>query len=646
MVINFRFITCLFGRKDQNNEAIHFGGGLYCLGISCFHRLSSDCDYPGTVMSLLWFFFIFLAAVASGNTLLEWISRGNAKMREAIESCFVYRLGFAGGIGFGLLAYGVFVIGILGVLNQWTLMSLAVFLAILGFFSIRSIRFRSGFKISFHTGILYAILGLVIVLGLMDVLTPEISNDSLCYHLTWPKYFLEAGRIGYFDYDPNSLYPFLMEMLYTFGLGLGGAALAKSMHFATGLIACFAIYGFSRKYLAKEYSLIAVLGFLLSPVVLNQWGITYVEVGLAAFSVLALFSFLEWLDNPSPRWAILSGIFIGFALSVKLLGLMTLAIIGFGFLINLLKKNGLKSLIAFSVSALVFSFVWYLRMYQEYKNPVYPYFNSLFGLPLTDGRGMTNYDVAGTGMGAGLIQYLLMPWNITMHPQRFEGLGAQIGVLFLAFVPASFLAIREFPVVKRLLIIVLGYLTIWFFLAQNSRFLVPIIPFLAILVAFAFMELMRQGFWIRTFAILPLIAIFALNTSFAAYNNRNLFPVVTGKESPEAFLLRTERSYQTAQWVNQNLPKDSKILNVGEVRVYYFDRHLVREGFYPHKTDLDSLKKERFTHVLFSSKAGSPVPSKPVHELESSPGLEKIYQFKYISPDKSETWDYRIYEIK
>ena len=627
-------------------------------------------------MSFLWFFLISLSAISAGNTVLELFIGKDIKMRKTVNDCFVYRMGFAGGIGFGSLAYAVLDVGLIGWLNKPVLIGLVALFAAVGIFSFRSLwaaaaqnikKISSSFRFSFMTFCLLGFLAFISLIALMDVATPEISNDALCYHLSWPKYFLKVGAVGYFNYDPNSLYPFLMEMLYTLGLSLADVSLAKAMQFVMGIIAVFALYGFCRKFISREYSLIAAAGFLLSPVVFNQWGITYVEVGLAAFSLLAFLSFLEWMDQWSLRWIALAGIFTGFALSVKLLGLMTFVVITAGILITVFKKthrsDAIKAFIVFGSLAFVFSCIWYFRMYHFYGNPVYPYFNSLFDLPVSAGRGVTNYDVANTGMGAGIIQYMLLPWNVTMHPERFEGLGAQIGVLFLAFVPASFLAIRRYPVAKSILFIVWGYLTIWFLLAQNSRFLIPIIPLLSVLIAFGFSELVNQRRWIRILASFLLISIFALNSALAFYNNRNLIPLTLGRETAEDFLKKTERSYDVALWVNQSLPENSKILNVGEVRVFYFDRNLVRERFYRDAVRYDQgadknfdllmerLKKDGFTHILFVSADKADEPSSPIHALLSDPNLrakylKELYHAKSAAKGDPTPWDYSVYEIK
>ena len=105
-----------------------------------------------------------------------------------------------------------------------------------------------------------------------------------------------------------------------------------------------------------------------------------------------------------------------------------------------------------------------------------------------------------------------------------------------------------------------------------------------------------------------MVLVFLLNLALLGYHSREAFANLFGLEDRDTFLLKRERSYGMAKFVNENLPPDVKILNSEEVRMFYFNRDLVRESLYRRRTKygesrdlnetLKRLKKDGFTHLL------------------------------------------------
>jgi hypothetical protein len=154
----------------------------------------------------------------------------------------------------------------------------------------------------------------------------------------------------------------------------------------------------------------------------------------------------------------------------------------------------------------------------------------------------------------------------------------------------------------------------WATAAQQMRYLIPIFPFLAIMVAYIVTYFRRQRV---LFAFLVLVIGGSLGIN--GYNVLGHFlkikpaGVVLGLESREAFLSRMIPSYDMFHYVNNNLPEESRVFliymkNMGYLcsRPYYsdsmFESYTIEKILSEAATPLDVynvLKKQGFTHVLY-----------------------------------------------
>lgn len=625
------------------------------------------------MLYLLLGVFIFCLALACGRKALQVIKVSCEKDEEIV---------FGTGLGLGLLSYAVLLLGVLGVLQPPFLWGLLFFLLVLAGRNIEDSFqvLKGGFgawKIPL-TKVNLLILSLsfaTLIAILAGTLAPETANDSLCYHLHLPKLFLEQGSVTPPPYEVNALFPFLMEMLYTLALGLnfshdqplwGGMILAKFFHLGTGLLAMGAILIFLKRHTRTEFAWYGALLFGTTPVVVNQLATTYVDVGGACFSMLALFSILRWVDSRQRGWIVLAGIFSGFTLSVKYLGLISVSAISLVILGQFFCKGNLAKTVkdsAFFVGAMIlFCGYWYLRSYLELGNPVYPYFYSVFK------SGYAHIHYSDIGVSKDWLSFLGLPWTITMHPEKFEGFGVQIGPGYLAFLPMAFLyGFRKTPHGKSLLFFAAFYFVSWFFLGQSLRFFIPVLPVLSVLIAVGLAVMERPDGISRSMSWL-FVFVFLIHTVLALFHYRGSFKVASGGESQEEYLSRVERSYLVAKYVNSHLSEKVKILNCDDPRMFYFRRSIVREGIYADRTGyfkkadsppeiLKHLIGQGFTHILWAERIRS-VDSPPLNLeplriprllAENEKGLaslfEEIYTQQVTTPEE-EKITYHLYSIK
>lgn len=610
-------------------------------------------------LSLLLGFAILYGCFSAGRYLLSLINPDLRAPEEAV---------FAAASGLGLIAYLILGVGLLGFLTPTVLWGIAGALGVTAL-----IRFSSDLEILKAVlkplsgpwtfwGILVWTAGAVCIFTMLTgVLTPEIANDSLCYHLHIPKIYLQNHKIFSIPYDVTSEFPLFMEMLYTFGLGLGGMVLAKFFHFAMGLLlaagAAISVYRLTQNKKAASWT--AAL-LLTTPVVVNQITTTYVDVALACYSFLALNALFLYSDQPGRynNLLVFCGIFIGFALSIKYLALITAAYIVL-FMISRFKHQPsiwIQNLFLFGIFSLLAGAYWYVHSYLVTGNPVYPYFARVFG----SGDATIHYN--DIGVAKTFTNFLTVFWTATMKPQIFEGYGVQIGPAYLAFAPAGILLAWKQS--RRYALYTLFFLAAWFLLGQSLRFLVPLLPVLALLSGVGLALIMPRGWTGKVFQVL-FASVIIFHTALAVYHHRREFKAAAGIESASDYLLKMERSYAPAVWVNANLPKDAKILNADETRMFYFNRTLIRESVYADKElywtgaktadgVIASLKKRGFTHILFATRAGIDYAAKmdsmrvpvlfsdPKNRLASS--IKELYTNSFTDPESVKT-DYYLYQI-
>lgn len=611
------------------------------------------------ILSLLLGLIIIYSCFSLGRLAFSFI---NPDLRAPEETVF------ATAAGMGLLAYIILVIGLLGFLTPVVLWSLVTALILLGAFRFSSDREVLGaFTKTLSgpwtfTGILAWTAGAVcFVMMLAGVLTPETANDSLCYHLQIPKIYLQHHRIFSIPYDVTSEFPLLMEMLYTLGLGLYGVYLAKFFHFAAGLLLAAAV-GIStfRLTLNKKAASWAALLFLTTPVIVNQITTTYVDVALALYSYLALNALFLYSDQPGRynRLLILAGLFIGFAMSVKYLALITAAYIVL-FMVSRFKHQPsiwIQNLFLFGIFSVLAGCYWYVHSYIVTGNPVYPYFAKIFG----SGDAAIHYN--DIGVAKAPLNFLAVFWTLTMKPHIFEGFGVQLGPGYLAFIPAAiFMAWKK---VKRMVLYSLFFLVAWFLLGQSLRFLVPLLPVLSIMAGVSLALMMNKG-WAGRIFIFLFMAVIGFHAALAVYHHRREWKTAAGIETPVQYLEKMERSYAPAVWVNKNLPAKSKILNADETHMFYFRPAMIRESVYADKSrywesaaNVDEiagrLKKDGFTHILFAYRPQFDYAAKmdpmrvpslmtdPKNRLAS--GVKEVYTYSFTDQEGLQT-DYHLLEI-
>jgi len=513
--------------------------------------------------------------------ILLLISAGSAtrifKIFRVNFADFTEKLTFAVALGLGLIAYIIFMLGILGFFYKPVFIWMMVILALFGSKEIIEI-IRHIFscltrvKLKWFTVLLLFFICVVTLFTYIGALAPPIGHDSLSYRLAQVRIFSEQHKLSYLPHTRESLWPYLIEMLYVLGLTVKSDILAKLIAWSFGLISALLLYVFGKEYSSREGGLFAAAIFLLTPAIFTQMTCVYVDIALAMYSFISLISILKYFKTNDIKWAILAGIFCGFILSIKYIGVIALSALLIVYGYNFINKKGFKKEIfkgfsIFILFTIIFSFAWYLRAYLIKGNPFYPFFSDFFA---NNGWQMTLESKIAKNFS--LQNLILLPWNITMFPSKIGG--ENFGAVYLLFLPFLFFDKINKDKFNSLRVFAVSYTVIWFFVDQFvSRFLFAVLLALSMLIGniLADFFLQRRSYF-KNFVKIIFVAVCLFNIGLAGYHNFDKVKVSLGLESREAYLSRVERTYVIAEYINKYTPKGATILMVNEIRSYYIKR--------------------------------------------------------------------------
>jgi len=298
----------------------------------------------------------------------------------------------------------------------------------------------------------------------------------------------------------------------------------------------------------------------------------------ALYCFLAVLATLRWSTNGDRRWLVIGGVLTGFAASSKYLGL-GIALLLLGWIAVSRRQSDrrarLKAVVVFVACAVAVASPWFVKNLVWTGNPVYPF---LLGgpdwTPLRLSYLMTY--LRSFGAGTGVVETLLLPWNLYVRHAEFGTIMTSIDVpspfflLALAFPwarpPAGWGSLGVLTVLAML---------VWAAGSQQTRFLLPLYPILTLLsvVTLCWIDARWQRPGLRV--ILPALALGAIATTLAyqvvnATTTRTL-SVVLGWESKASYLRRILYDYSAMEFIEDELPENAQVALLWDGRGYYCD---------------------------------------------------------------------------
>jgi len=552
----------------------------------------------------------------------------------------ITRLALSAGVGLGLLSLLMLGLGAVGLFRPVAAWGLIL---VLGWVLRRDVRasltdlraVRLPWPVSgFHRWL--AIYGFVsLLLTFLTALAPPTGWDTLVYHLTGPRLFVEAHHLVHPIDLPYLGFPQLGEMQFTLGLLLVGEGVAPLLHFGYGLLALIITVSLAQCTFGNRVAWLTAALLLSVPTLFSLMTWAYVDATLLFYATAAFYAFLRWRErarekSSARRWLLLVGLYCGFCGGIKYTAVLIPVALGLS-IVYISRRDGLRAitgrltLVALVAGAVVLPGL--LENLLTTGNPVYPFFFTT-GIHWDEWRSWW-YDRPGTGLAT------TAPWRLLTAPLEATVLGTQgtvfyeatIGPLLLPSVALLILVWRSLNREERA---IAGHLLLFFgmnyalwlnglartAMLLRTRFLFLTFGVAAVLggVALDRLRTLRRPQlavdWVVRVVMSLTLALLLFSTA-AKFLEINPLPVVLGMESREDYLTRRLGwYYATIEYINQELPPDASVLFLWEPRSYHcrleclpdamLDRWLHTVHIYGHSAGAiaDAWRAEGVTHVL------------------------------------------------
>jgi hypothetical protein len=542
---------------------------------------------------------IFTASLCGGGVLLDAF---DVKFDDTLTDIL-----FSIATGLGLCSTLVLVIGSAGMLEPYVFWTLIVLLLLAGFNrlqkSIGAIVTESKQWLASLNRQEWFLVGaglFIIGISLFSIGLSVVDYDSLEYHLGAPGEYFQQGRITFLRHNVYATFPALVEMLYLKAIVLSdskmvGMAGAVCIQLFFGMLAAVACGKLAFRFLEKRAGLPAAVFFLSCPALILSVGRAHITLARCFYLVLCMFSVMEWYfrehsEKEGIRWLAVGGVCGGFAVAVKYpaalfvcapLGLFVLAT-------SFWKKEDLKKVIVncavFAGCALFAVLPWFLRNYLHTGNPVFPLFYNVFG-----GRGWSALQ-AEKFMAAHLPDSSFNPVDFFNSLWIFFTGGTKVfrfaGSLAVLFIPAVLLHTlnngRAKSRLGRLLFLFMYaclFCILWFvFTHRIERFLVPVLAITSVLSGYGFALLMKHSTARRVVGIAATVLLFVafymhagIAEGIGGFGGTFLGEGLSSTTGRAGSAGNTAYAY-AVRWVNdrQNVPANSKLMLVGEAKIFYF----------------------------------------------------------------------------
>lgn len=549
---------------------------------------------------------VAVAAWSAGG--LAW--RGFAGLSRDRLEAGTYRLG----LGFALLSFAFLGLAGLGWYRPPVVVAVLALSTLTGLWQLRAVPWRHEFRRGWPASSWFdaSLLGITLAAALMALLAacaPEAEYDALWYHLWLPVQWLDAGRPVDIVEEYIALYPLSWDLLFGAAYVIGGTVGARLVHFLCLPAVGAALWLLSRVVLPRTAPALPLALAITTPIVVWEATTAYVDLALAWYVALAGHALMRHDETRSTRWLVLGGLAMGMALAIKHLALIAFAVAGTGLVLRRLWVSrrvapALRAAAIFGAVAVALPSPWYARAWLASGNPVFPDLYRVFGAEPPerwndDTEESLRQFKARFGGPSSPVGLVALPWNMTVHAASF---GGTIGPLFLVFIAALLLVPRAPPrarseVSGRLLIVGIAsvaYLALWAspFSSLQMRFVVPLVPWLALLAAAGAQRAFEAAAAISERAATGLKAVLLLLLAmnlppFVEWHEpdrrgwdgwlthvvRGLPAVVAGAESESSYLARAVPSYRAWRYINDHLSEDAKILTFSGGDHLYSQRH-------------------------------------------------------------------------
>jgi len=597
---------------------------------------------------IVWVGIIQLSAWEAGERLL---SRLTGPPDPAVNAPL--RATFSALLGLVALANGVLLLAILHLLYAPLVVAAVVVLAALGGLRLSKLPpFRQP-RLSARD-LPLAIAVIFLLAHLPNALYPVLDHDDNVYHLQLPQHYLASHALDAPIFSLYGAMPHLVEILYVVPLAMGDFVAPKVFALSINFWILAGIGAFALPRLGRLGVGAGALLYLSGQNVEWHLGRAYNEPVLGFFLLGAALAFIAWWETRRGAYLAIVGIACGAACASKytVWPFATVILASTAVAILRLEQGAPRRLRAALLLLLPCAAVvlpWILKNVITTGNPVYPNLYGMFGGPywseiqvLHHWRSLS----ANGGLHKDLFSYLLLPLRLVTDNQNF------IAATFSGSLMLLFLAALVHPRSWRgagghVLVMALGGVLCWTFTIQAGRYLVALVPLIALAAIFR----LEGG---RTLAAVAALTI-AIAVAQRTLQPVTEFPATDVFSVSRQDLLPRNGGWKLNQYLNHALPPDAKVLGLWYNRFFFLERPFEADPAYEAPSGLAWLRKvddseafartlaERgFTHVVvgryprnlyLGNKMGFDLLDErvyPAQRLERDRALWKEFSTRYL----------------
>jgi len=307
----------------------------------------------------------------------------------------------------------------------------------------------------------------------------------------------------------------------------------------------------------------------------------YVDIAFAFYLLVASACVADYLHTSRTSALVLGGFFCGALAGTKLSGILGVAAVGSMLLLAELQRFHLRRLafgsLALGVPALLLALPWYVKSFVYTGNPVFPMlYERLGGIEWSPELNRQFFHWQHSiGMGRGLTDYLLLPWRVIVEADqgyaRFDG---KLGPFWLAAVPFSIVVARWAHAARPYLVCAASYFVLWAVSSQQMRFLIAVLPLLAVATGIAFDRVVDGlGAPARTRARAAFFLAACVAAALVA-RPRVAGALEAGAASPGAVVP------EAYTFVNAHTDSRAKLLLVNTNHGFFLDRAYIADSFF------------------------------------------------------------------
>jgi hypothetical protein len=431
----------------------------------------------------------------------------------------------------------------------------------------------------------------------ISALDYRVAWDAAAYHLALPKRYLAAGGFVEIPLSVYAIWPHATQLLYAPALWLGGAPLATALHTAFGVLALWTAQVGARVAGWPRAGWIAAPLALANPVLLFELGHAYIDLALAFFFCAGVIFSARALRSriPDPGALALAGLCSGACAAAKLNG----ALLSVALVLPLLPcaaallrareyRAVARSTLCYACPAALFWLPWLARSAWLTGDPLYPLLYAQLGGPNWSTELAQRFSAwqEQIGYGRSFVDYLLLPIRVILAGgPDYRHFGGRLGAQWLLLAPLAIALVRRDPLARTALTASGCYFVLWALGSQQARFLIPILPALALASGIALersLSLLRE----RWPALRERTLVAALATTelavLAVFGGQHYGAAIAslGALRGDASERRAAPIEPHVAFANASLPSDARVLLLDTNQVYFLEREAIADSFF------------------------------------------------------------------